>query len=349
MKIADNEMKKSINCKNEYTITISAYQIENMRVLDTAATVKVVEIDNAEIAKNVKQKLMEFYLNDEETWFLEGETKKVIPLFELDLQENYGTNVALVIPPISRLENRKYGVDALLRIMDRLTAEDGCEWDKVQTHESIRINLIEEAFEAVDAINNGDFEEMIEELGDVLLQSVFHCVIAKNSNEFDFSDVTTRLCHKLVTRHTHVFGQNKAVDATSALGFWESAKACEKQYVSLFDQLERIPKGFPALLRAQKIYKKLVKTGLTDDLKFEGSIGKRLFYLIKECVQAGKDAELLLRDYCNEILKKVESYEKDSHSFAQKDSSLSKENLQDNQPKNDYTEKVSTPTLSELL
>jgi len=293
-----------------YTVTVSAYEIENVRVLDNSACVKVVEIDSAEIAGDVKLKLMEFYSDEEKVWLFDGNNKKVVSLYEIDHGKRFSANTTLIIPPVERLENRKYGIDSLLNIMDKLTAPDGCEWDKVQTHDSIRINLIEEAYEAVDAINSNNLDDMIEELGDVLLQSVFHCVIAKNNGEFDFSEVTTRLCDKLVTRHTHVFGSNKATDAASALGFWEKAKASEKQYTSLADQLQRIPQSFPSLLRAQKFYKKLLKNGVVDDLTQPTSAEQQLFIAVAECAKQGLDAEVVLREYCNKILNKVQEAEK---------------------------------------
>ncbi len=294
-----------------YTVSVSAYEIDNVAVLDTAACLKVTDVDSREVCGDVKLKLMEFYLDEEQVWFFSGNEKRLIPLFELDRQPRYDAATAVVVPPVTRLNDRRHGIDSLIRIMDRLTAPDGCEWDKVQTHKSIRINLIEEAYEAVDAINSDDLDAMIEEFGDVLLQAVFHCVIAKNSGEFDFSDVTTRLCEKLVTRHTHVFGLNKADDPASALGFWEKAKAAEKNYTSLYDQLSRLPQDFPSLLTAQKLYKKLIKSPsvINDGTGDSSSLSKSLFLAAALCAQSGIDAEVALREYCNKLRARVEKAE----------------------------------------
>jgi len=302
-----------------YTINVSAYEIENVASLDLNAALKVTEIDSEELCGDVKLKLMEFYHDEEDVWFFNGDKKQIIPLYEIDRQKNYNENTCVVIPPVTRLTNRKYGIDALMRIMDRLTAPDGCEWDKVQTHDSIRINLIEEAYEAVDAINSGDYDQMIEEFGDVLLQAVFHCVIAKNSGEFDFSDVTTALCNKLVTRHTHIFGDDKATDASSALNFWEKAKATEKHYSSLCDQLKRLPQNFPSLLQAQKIYKKLVKNGASDKLNNVDNLtcAQKLFLAVAECAKNGEDSEVVLRELCNNIIGKLEQAEKEGKSISE--------------------------------
>ena len=121
--------------------------------------------------------------------------------------------------------------------------------------------MLEEAYEAVDAIDNNDIDNMIEEMGDVLLQVVFHCDMATREGEFNFNDVISGVCEKLVSRHTHIFGENKANDESEALGFWEKAKAKEKHYALLKEQIDRIPDTFPALLASEKFIKKANKYG----------------------------------------------------------------------------------------
>ena len=149
--------------------------------------------------------------------------------------------------------------------MHRLRADDGCEWDRAQTHESIRINLIEEAYELVDAIDRKDADDMKEECGDVLMQAVFHAEIAQKEGDFGYMDMITGLCRKLIDRHTHIFGSNHANNADEALVFWEAAKKKEKHYKSASDQMERVPKNFPALLYAEKIQKYAKKAGFDWD------------------------------------------------------------------------------------
>lgn len=136
--------------------------------------------------------------------------------------------------------------------MARLRGECGCEWDRAQTHESIRINLIEEAYELVEAIDCADRDMMLEESGDVLMQAVFHTQIASESGEFDYSDMLTALCRKLLDRHTHIFGENHANNADEALNFWNEAKKKEKKYTSNTDAMQRVPKNLPSLLYAEK-------------------------------------------------------------------------------------------------
>ncbi len=136
----------------------------------------------------------------------------------------------------------RYGAADAVRVIDRLMQKPGgCPWDSVQTHESIRINMIEEAYEAVDAIDKHDIENMREEFGDVLLQSLLQSAIARREGEFDFADVCDELCKKLIARHTFIFGADAASDPEEAIALWDRNKAVEKKYVSVMDQLSRLP------------------------------------------------------------------------------------------------------------
>jgi len=117
-----------------------------------------------------------------------------------------------------------YSFEDLVMLVAFLTGENGCPWDKVQTHKSIRGNMLEEANEAVAAIDEEDSEGLKEELGDVLLQSVLHSDIAKRAGMFDINDVISVLCKKIITRHTHVFGADKALTPEDAIAFWKKAK-----------------------------------------------------------------------------------------------------------------------------
>lgn len=155
----------------------------------------------------------------------------------------------------------RFDFSDLQEIMGRLRGEGGCEWDRAQSHESIRINLIEEAYELVEAIDCADAGMMREESGDVLMQAVFHTQIASEAGEFGYGDMLTELCRKLLDRHTHIFGNNHADNADEALNFWNEAKKKEKKYTSHTDAMKRVPKNLPALLYAEKIQKTAQKSG----------------------------------------------------------------------------------------
>jgi len=111
------------------------------------------------------------------------------------------------------MEKKKYTIEDLLEILKVLRGENGCPWDRVQTHESIKKSMIEEVYESIDALDSGDDAAFSNELGDVLLQVAFHATIAKERGAFDFDDVLREVCTKLITRHTHVFGDEKAASA----------------------------------------------------------------------------------------------------------------------------------------
>ena len=194
-----------------------------------------------------------------------------------------------------------YTYEDLLYILSRLTGEGGCPWDIVQTHKSIRTNMIEEAYELVAAINANDIDNMIEETGDVLLQALFHADIAARNSEFTMDDVINRLCQKLVSRHTHIFGDTNASTESEALASWDAAKAKEKGKKDLKGQLNELSTSMPSLLYAQKAIKKLTKAGFENTAP---SITEEAFFeAIKSAVVAGIDMEATLREMTDDLVK----------------------------------------------
>lgn len=154
--------------------------------------------------------------------------------------------------------NDRDAIERLVEIIRVLRVE--CPWDRVQTHESLRQGMLEEAYEVVEAINNKDAENLREELGDVLLQIVFHASLAEEAQKFDLKDVINEECEKMIRRHPHVFLQetrnNSAKSIDKVLEKWENIKVKEKQEESYTSRLERVPKALPALTRAFKVQKK---------------------------------------------------------------------------------------------
>ena len=160
---------------------------------------------------------------------------------------------------------QRYGWEDLLTIMHLLRAPEGCPWDREQTHQSIRRNFLEETYEALDAIDRNDTPGMCEELGDVLLQVVFHSVMEEEQGRFTADDVVDGVAQKLVFRHTHVFGAAEAADSAQALEGWEAQKKKEKGFTSPADAVEAVPHTLPALWRAEKIVSRSVKAGFNWD------------------------------------------------------------------------------------
>ncbi|MDE5617945.1 MAG: nucleoside triphosphate pyrophosphohydrolase [Clostridia bacterium] len=166
------------------------------------------------------------------------------------------------ITPVDLTQRTRFNLTDLYNIIKILRSENGCEWDKAQDHKSIRSNMIEEAYELVEAINNEDDDNMEEECGDVLLQAVFHSVMAEERGMFDISDVLTRICRKLIDRHTHIFGDVKADNAEQALAAWDKAKAKEKKYTRVSSKMDSIGRAMPSLIKAYKVGKTAAKVGL---------------------------------------------------------------------------------------
>lgn len=174
---------------------------------------------------------------------------------------------------VSFERKERYNVDDLLHIVYLLRQPDGCPWDREQTHTSIRNNFLEEVYEAIDAIDQNDSENLKEELGDVLLQVAMHAEMEKEENRFDFSDVVHDVCYKLVERHPHVFGNVIAGNGEQALDSWEAVKRQTKQQETYTQTLESVPKAFPALMRAQKVQKRAAKAGF-DWPEMSGALEK---------------------------------------------------------------------------
>ncbi len=159
----------------------------------------------------------------------------------------------------------KYDINDLLQIMTILRSPGGCPWDAEQTHKSIKKDFIEETYEAIEAINKDDKDLLREELGDVLLQVVFHCEIEREQNVFDFSDVTDELCKKLIERHPHVFGEVEVTGTDDVLSNWDDIKRKSKGQKTQGSSMIKVPRELPALMRSQKIQGKAKKAGFDWD------------------------------------------------------------------------------------
>lgn len=203
----------------------------------------------------------------------------------------------------SRILARGGAIDDLLRIMDRLRAPNGCPWDREQDHLSLRWHAVEEVYELIDAIESGDDHELEEELGDLLMQVVFHAQVAKERGAFDFDRVARHIADKLVRRHPHVFGDIKVEDVDQVWSNWEKIKRAEKHGTrhARPSALDGVPKHLPALLRAEKLLKKAHRAKLPlppahAQKKTRGALAKELFELARYAQARGWSAEGLLRD-----------------------------------------------------
>lgn len=166
-----------------------------------------------------------------------------------------------------------YDINDFLRLVTVLRSPGGCPWDRKQTHESIKKNFIEETYEVVEAINKADAEGLKEELGDVLLQVAMHSEMESEKGSFDFNDVVNDICKKLVVRHPHVFGDAAAQSSDEALQNWDQVKLKTKGMKKHGEAMIKVPREFPALMRAQKVQEKAAKAGFDwDDIN--GAVDK---------------------------------------------------------------------------
>ncbi|ABG87228.1 nucleoside triphosphate pyrophosphohydrolase [Clostridium perfringens] len=242
---------------------IDAFDMKN-QILDKRIGTIITQVYNKFIASEVKLRLLEGYEDDTEIIFVraagvEGlESIRKIPLYELDWQEDIDYLTSIYIP--KDLGNKKDFQD-LLDIIETLRNPGGCPWDREQTHESLKSALLEECYEVIDAIENEDEDALIEELGDVLLQVVFHASIGKEDGYFDIMDVIGGISNKMVNRHPHVFGNEEANTSEQVLVNWDEIKKEEKGIKTLTEEMQNIAKSLPATTRAYKVQKKAKKVG----------------------------------------------------------------------------------------
>ena len=202
----------------------------------------------------------------------------------------------------------------LLRIMARLRAPNGCPWDREQDHQTLRWHAVEEVYELMDAIESGDDHELEEELGDLLLQVVFHCQLAKERGAFDFEKVARHIADKLLRRHPHVFGDIKVKNVDQVWANWEKIKRAEKHGTchARSSALDGIPRHLPALLRAEKLVKKARRAKLAAEPAprlnlSRARLARELFELARYAQAKGWSAEDLLR---SETLKQERAWRK---------------------------------------
>lgn len=212
----------------------------------------------------------------------------------------------------------KSAIADLIEVMARLRAPDGCPWDREQDHRTLRFHAVEEVYELLDAIEAGDDHEMLEELGDLLLQVVFHCQLARERGVFDFDKVARNITDKLVRRHPHVFGESNVNTVDGVWAQWEQIKRAEKSGTrhERPSALDGIPRHLPALLHAEKLVKKARKAGLlpmkakTSRRLSKGALAREMFELAEFAQSRGWSAEELLRSETTRREKALRSIER---------------------------------------
>lgn len=283
--LADPEVATQIypamSCVDAVFAALALDPVDGITVLD-ALSLGVQDIDtrrgmlllqsySQHICSEVKLTLMECYPDDFQVCLVKAagitgqERVEWLPLYQLDRQPWVDHLTSIYIPPIreARAAAARVPLDPLVEIMETLRGKRGCPWDKHQTHHSLRRYAIEEAYEVVDAIEQEDMYKLCEELGDLLLQVVFHAQIAKENGYFDMSDVVRGIVDKMIRRHPHVFGEGQADTPDEVRVTWEEIKEMEKQEKTgeKPDSIIDVPLALPALMLAEKVQSQVSRVG----------------------------------------------------------------------------------------
>ncbi|MCG7410772.1 nucleoside triphosphate pyrophosphohydrolase [Paenibacillus sp. ACRRX] len=280
----------------------------NPAVLSPQLHILIGQVYDTFTASDVKLGLMDIYPDDYEVVVghalgVQGmERIQRVPLHELDRVEGYGNLSLIWVPRTTDESVRNRTFARLHEIVGILRSPEGCPWDQEQTHQSIRKNLIEETYEVLETIDDDDPVGMQEELGDILLQVMLHSQMEEETGAFTVYDVVQGLNEKLLYRHPHVFGEQKATDAAAALQNWEQMKAEEKRLKGVDNArrsvLDGVPRDLPALMKAYKIQKKAAKVGfdwnqVEDVLDKVGEELQELREAVSSCNAQGQTAEAM--------------------------------------------------------
>lgn len=279
--------------------TISAYDILFKEPFSLPAVIYA--LDDKGLASEVKLILSDLVGEEYDCKVISGDSVKNVKIYELDRLSNYDYSTCVYLDKTLLTKKQRFNYLDLLEILKVLRGENGCPWDKVQTPKSIEKNLIEECYELIDAIEKDDVDEIIEETGDLLLQTAFYVLFGEEEGRYTLSDVLSGVCSKLISRHTHVFGSDSASDSEGALANWNKNKIVEKGYTDNASYVDAIPKGMPSVLRAQKVGSRAGKCN------FDFDSVEQVFEKIYEEIEEVKKAidtknQTLIEEECGDLL-----------------------------------------------
>ncbi len=313
---------------------IPAYDFVDTNLYNPNQSVLITEIDNSLLAGQIKLLLTEYLSDDYPIVFLyENSKPAVIPLYELDRSKYIDHKTAVLIPSSSYELRSRFVLNDLVSITEQLRSPNGCPWDKVQTHQSLRPYLIEEAWECIDAINQNDMDHLCEELGDLLFQIVFHASVGKAYDEFTLIDILSSVCLKMLRRHPHVFSDQACDDPEIIRNNWDDIKQHETGHLSVISSLDDISAGLPALKYASKTIKKRNRIEaykrsmsqvlseifiLADNLNNESckikesQLGRLLLLCSELCVVSDLDGELILHQEVDRLKTSLKQSEQEN-------------------------------------
>ncbi|NLX62155.1 MAG: nucleoside triphosphate pyrophosphohydrolase [Tissierellia bacterium] len=272
----------------------------SMKDIDINIDCIITQVYNNRVVSDIKLLLSEVYGDEYEVYLINNASVKgkekiyKIPLYELDRNKEIGYLTSIYVPKMDKIIKNVYDIADSIDITELLRSEEGCPWDREQSHQSIRANVIEEAYEVVDAIDSGDIDSLIEELGDLLFQVLFHCQIGREEGQFNIYDVTTALNKKLIYRHPHVFS-NKNVEKTEEVVYnWNKLKFKDRNIKTFTDVLKDMPK-LPSLMRSFKVQERAADIGFDWD-NITGALEKvkeEYFEVLESVNNKGGDAGII--------------------------------------------------------
>lgn len=245
-------------------ITLNPCNISKWNI-DKRKSFIITDLISEKDINKVKSELLKVYYKDTDIYHIKAGSNKIEAKYRIDdIDKIEGLDEQSLIYVKENSKGKK-DIHDLMAVIEVLRGENGCPWDKEQTHDSIKKDIVEESYEVLDAIDNENVEGIIEELGDVLFQVLFHASLGREEEEFSLLDITDGISNKMIYRHPHVFGNTSVNSTEEVLVNWDELKKNEKNFESLSDELTGVAKALPALIRAKKIQKKAKKVGFDWD------------------------------------------------------------------------------------
>lgn len=314
----------------------------------------ICQVYNKAVASEVKLTLMDKLTDDYKITVIIGagvpemEQLIQIPLYELDRLDGVNHLTSIYVPPLAANTEKELGfekkegvnnsLEPIMSVMEKLRSETGCPWDREQNHNSLQKYLIEETYEVIEALEEKNMYKLCDELGDLLLQIVFHAQIARENDYFDINQVVEAITTKMIRRHPHVFGEKNADSSAEVLKTWEQIKKEERQEQGIIRKsILAVPPGFPALMKAQKLQQQAARVGFDwpdisgvkakieeewneleeavnnlGEAEIKDEFGDMLFALVNLARFLNIDAEEVLRQNCNKFINRFNFMEKEA-------------------------------------
>ena len=293
---------------------------------DPNQSILITELDNPILAGQIKLLLLNMLDDEHEIFLFNGDSvPESMPLYQMDRIKQIDHLTSVLIPGSGFQDRNRFVLRDLAALMEKLRSQDGCPWDRSQTHKSLEPYIVEEAWECVSSIDQNDMDHLCDELGDLLFQIVFHASVGSAFDEFTLDDIITSICRKMIRRHPHVFRDSEKKDIGNSIDFWEKIKREETGHTTMVDSLDDIAAGLPSLKYVSKLLKKLNVNGTQEQILdriilsvkimqnkhpvLPVHLGLLLLWCTELCRCSGFDSELILRQTADKLIDKLKDSE----------------------------------------